>query len=155
MNSDTKKFLKTVLIVLLVIAVIAFLIFAVLSFSLDRVRNKSSKFPVSDGYRWECQEFDMNFECKMMDSGIKIFRGEAVINGTLYEVADARVHTCTKTKGRMEFYVAYSGFAKEFLRFKYKIKGDKMICKVQADEYGVAPESGILTFVKVPINPEK
>ncbi len=30
-----------------------------------------------------------------------------------------------------------------------------MICKVQADEYGVAPESGILTFVKVPIDSEK
>lgn len=155
MNSDTKKFLKTALIVLLVIAVIAFLIFAVLSFSLDRVRNKLSKFPVSDGYRWECQEFDMNFECKKLDSKTKIFRGEAVINGTSYEVADARVHTCTKTNGSMEFYVAYSGFANEFLIFKYKIKGDKMICKVQTDEYGVAPESGILTFVKVPINPEK
>ncbi len=104
------------LIVLLAIVVIAFLIFLLYYlFSLDRVRNKSSKFPVSDGYRWECQEFDMNFECKMMDSGIKnFFRGEAVINGTLYEVGDDRVHTCTKTKGRMEFYVAYSGFANEF-----------------------------------------
>ena len=155
MNSDTKKFLKTALIVLLVIAVIAFLIFAVLSFSLDRVRNKSSKFPVSDGYRWECQEFDMNFECKKLDSKTKIFRGEAVINGTSYEVGDDKIHTFTMTNGVMEFSVVYSGVAHGFLKFKYKIKGDKMICKVQADEYGVAPENGILTFVKVPINPAK
>ena len=136
--------------------IVALLIFAMcMILGLSRVKRKIIFFPVSDGYRWECQEFDMNFECKMMDSGIKIFRGEAVINGTLYEVADARVHTCTKTKGRMEFYVAYSGFANEFLIFKYKIKGDKMICKVQADEYGVAPENGILTFVKVPIDSAK
>ncbi len=122
---------------------------------LSRVKRKIIFFPVSDGYRWECQEFDMNFECKKLDSKTKIFRGEAVINGTSYEVGDDKVHTFTMTNGVMEFYVAYSGVANEFLIFKYKIKGDKMICKVQADEYGVAPENGILTFVKVPIDSAK
>ena len=136
--------------------IVALLIFAMcMILGLSRVKRKIIFFPVSDGYRWECQEFDMNFECKKLDSGTKIFRGEAVINGTSYEVGDDKVHTFTMTNGVMEFSVAYSGVAHGFLKFKYKIKGDKMICKVQTDEYGVAPENGILTFVKVPINPEK
>ena len=136
--------------------IVALLIFAMcMILGLSRVKRKIIFFPVSDGYRWECQEFDMNFECKKLDSKTKIFRGEAVINGTSYEVGDDKVHTFTMTNGVMEFSVVYSGAAHGFLKFKYKIKGDKMICKVQADEYGVAPESGILTFVKVPINPEK
>ena len=136
--------------------IIALLIFAMcMILGLSRVKRKIIFFPVSDGYRWECQEFDMNFECKKLDSKTKIFRGEAVINGTSYEIGDDKVHTFTMTNGVMEFSVVYSGVAHGFLKFKYKIKGDKMICKVQADEYGVAPESGILTFVKVPINPEK
>ena len=133
--------------------IVALLVFAMcMILGLNRVKRKIIFFPVSDGYRWECQEFDMNFECKKLDSRTKIFCGEAVINGTLYEIGDDRVHTCTKTKGRMELSVVYSGVAHEFLRFKYKIKGDKMICEVQTDEYGIAPENGILTFVKVPIN---
>ena len=136
--------------------IVALLIFAMcMILGLSRVKRKIIFFPVSDGYRWECQEFDMNFECKKLDSKTKIFRGEAVINGTSYEVGDDKVHTFTMTNGVMEFYVAYSGVANEFLIFKYKIKGDKMICKVQADEYGVAPENGILTFVKVPIDSAK
>ena len=136
--------------------IIALLIFAMcMILGLSRVKRKIIFFPVSDGYRWECQEFDMNFECKKLDSKTKIFRGEAVINGTSYEIGDDKVHTFTMTNGVMEFSVVYSGVAHGFLKFKYKIKGDKMICKVQADEYGVAPENGILTFVKVPINPEK
>lgn len=136
--------------------IIALLIFAMcMILGLSRVKRKIIFFPVSDGYRWECQEFDMNFECKKLDSGTKIFRGEAVINGTSYEVGDDKVHTFTMTNGVMEFSIVYSGVAHGFLKFKYQIKGDKMICKVQTDEYGVAPENGILTFIKVPINPAK
>ena len=136
--------------------IVALLIFAMcMILGLSRVKRKIIFFPVSDGYRWECQEFDMNFECKKLDSKTKIFRGEAVINGTSYEVGDDKVHTFTMTNGVMEFSVVYSGVAHGFLKFKYKIKGDKMICKVQADEYGVAPENGILTFVKVPIDSAK
>ena len=136
--------------------IVALLIFAMcMILGLSRVKRKIIFFPVSDGYRWECQEFDMNFECKKLDSKTKIFRGEAVINGTSYEVGDDKVHTFTMTNGVMEFSVVYSGVAHGFLKFKYKIKGDKMICKVQADEYGVAPENGILTFVKVQIDSEK
>lgn len=136
--------------------IVALLIFAMcMILGLSRVKRKIIFFPVSDGYRWECQEFDMNFECKKLDSKTKIFRGEAVINGISYEIGDDRVHTFTMTNGTMELSVVYSGVAHGFLKFKYKIKGDKMICKVQADEYGVAPENGILTFVKVPIDSAK
>lgn len=136
--------------------IVALLIFAMcMILGLNRVKRKIIFFPVSDGYRWECQEFDMNFECKKLDSKTKIFRGEAVINGIPCEVGDDRVHTFTMTNGTMEFSVVYSGVAHGFLKFKYKIKGDKMICKVQTDEYGVAPENGILTFVKVPIDSAK
>ena len=146
--------LKVILAILVVCIVWALLIFAVLNLCLDRYLNSLSLFPVSDGYRWECQEIDMYFYChRLPGSEIKVIDGEAVMDGTVYELA-ILFYDYTRTWGRIECrFCDDSGILVECLQFRYKIKGDTMTCTVIEDDYGIAPENMKLTFVKVPIDP--
>ena len=153
MRDTTKHRLKVILAILGVCIVWALLIFAVLNLCLDRYLNSLSLFPVSDGYRWECQEIDMYFYChRLPGSEIKVIDGEAVIDGTVYELV-TRIFDYTRTWGRIEcsFSDGSGILCVEFLQFRYKIKGDTMTCTVIEDDFGIAPENRKLTFVKVPI----
>lgn len=154
MKDTMKHRLKVILAILVVGIVWELLIFAVLNLCLDRYLNSLSLFPVSDGYRWECQEIDMYFYChRLPGSEIKVIDGEAVIDGTVYELA-ILFYDYTRTWGRIECrFCDDSGILVECLQFRYKIKGDTMTCTVIEDDYGITPENRKLTFVKVPIDP--
>ena len=41
------------------------------------------------------------------------------------------------------------------MKVKYRFNRGKIIFEIQTDNFNLAPENGILTFVKVPIDSEK
>ncbi len=135
--------------------IVALLIFAIcMILGLNRVRDKLLFFPVSDGYRWECKEINMIFDCQKLESGIKAVYGEVVIDGESYKIV-ANFLNCSFGKGTIHWGICCGNITKNLMKVKYRFNRGKIIFEIQTDNFNLAPENGILTFVKVPIDSEK
>ena len=135
--------------------IVALLIFAMcMILGLNRVRDKLLFFPVSDGYRWECKEINMIFDCQKLESGIKAVYGEVVIEGESYNIV-ANFLNCSFGKGTIHWGICCGNITKNLMKVKYRFNRGKIIFEIQTDNFNLAPENGILTFVKVPIDSEK
>lgn len=135
--------------------IVALLIFAMcMILGLNRVRDKLLFFPVSDGYRWECKEINMIFDCQKLESGIKVVYGEVVIDGESYKIV-ANFLNCSFGKGTIHWGICCGNITKNLMKVKYRFNRGKIIFEIQTDNFNLAPENGILTFVKVPIDSEK
>ena len=135
--------------------IVALLIFAMcMILGLNRVRDKLLFFPVSDGYRWECKEINMIFDCQKLESGIKAVYGEVVIDGESHKIV-ANFLNCSFGKGTIHWGICCGNIMKNLMKVKYRFNRGKIIFEIQTDNFNLAPENGILTFVKVPIDSEK
>lgn len=149
MKESTRHFLKVTIIALIVGSLAMLLFFAVLKLCFGRDDTSLPIFTPSEEYRWECQEIDMfviYHENAYYEAGIKLGETSYSLNvGTRGHRIEFELLSGTGTN-RKSLYLILNA---------EKTEDNKITFKVLSDDFNLAPENGILTFVKVPINPAK
>ena len=141
--SGLKELIKFIIIIIAVIHIALFIFDSILIY--NRTRNY---FPDSDEYKWVCEEIDMyiifNESCHD-EVHITLYGKEWVI-------------VATESFAKIDFEIDKIEGVRStdnFILDAKKIRKDKIIFRVITDDLNLAPENGILTFVRVPIDAEE
>ena len=141
--SGLKELIKFIIIIIAVIHIALFIFDSILIY--NRTRNY---FPDSDEYKWVCEEIDMYIifnESRRDEVHITLYGKEWVIVAT--ESFDEIDFEIDKIEGVRS--------TDNFILDAKKIRKDKIVFQVLTDDLNLAPENGILTFVRVPIDAEE
>lgn len=141
--SGLKELIKFIIIIIAVIHIALFIFDSILIY--NRTRNY---FPDSDEYKWVCEEIDVYVifhESKFNEVHITLYGKEWVIAAD--EFMDEISFEIDKIEGVKS--------TEHLLLYAKKIRKDKIIFRVITDDLNLAPENGILTFVRVPIDAEE
>lgn len=138
-----KELIKFIIIIVAIYNILMLMVGSIITYNKNR-----DYFPDSDEYKWVCEEIDVYVifhESKFNEVHITLYGKEWVIAAD--EFMDEISFEIDKIEGVRKY--------DHLILDAKKIRKDKIIFQVLTDDLNLAPENGILTFVRVPIDAEE